>query len=139
MIAHRCAHLRALAVAVLGASALGACHTGPDARGFGPAVTPLGVTVELGTSRGAYEGELLEVRDTAFVIFYPPAPTLVPFTAVRRAKVHQYPASYRGGVPTAEQRAELRLLARHPYGLTPDQLARLLAAYGQRELRLVPP
>ena len=127
----------ALLVAALAGALAGACTTGPDPQEFRPAISPYGITTQLSTREATYRGELLEARDTAFVVLHDSILTLVPFAGVRHATFHRYPVRYQRGTPGAEQLAELRRLARYPQGLTADQLARLLAAHGQRELRVV--
>ena len=144
MSARRRARGAVLAIAMPAAllAPLAGCYTGPGPTGFPPAVSPYGVSMELQAGRATYAGELLEARDTAFVILHSSGPTLVPFTAVRTARFARftpYETRYLGGVPAAAQLAELRLLARYPQGLTAEQLARLVAAYGQRELHVVRP
>lgn len=123
--------------ALMLALAAGACTTGPDVARFRPAVSVYGIESRIETRSGTTRGELLEVRDTAFVVLAGSWPTLVPFSLVRHARFEHYPVSYRGGVPGADAMAALRRVARYPQGLTAEQLARLLAAHGQPELRVV--
>ena len=117
---------------------LAACYTGPSAKKFRPATTPRGVDARIELHQRSLSGELLEVRDTAFVL-YDNAGTglvLVPFSAVHDARFDAL-GSYSGGVPDAEWSVKLRQVSRYPYGMSPSVLQALLANAHQAELHVV--
>ena len=63
--------------------------------------------------------------------------TLVPYGAIERGRFSQIVGELRGTPPSPDFATRLRLVSRFPQGLTPDLLARLLAAHGQSALRVV--
>jgi hypothetical protein len=79
--------------------------------------------------------ELLEVRDTAFIVLSNQRVMHIPFRRItnvnfRNALVVRMatPADFTG------RQHMLRLMSRFPFGMTPDVLQRLLQAYNQSEL-----
>ena len=124
-------------VACVAGLALAACFTGPAADHYATALTPAGVQIRADVGRDDVRGELLETRDSGIVVLAANAITLIPFTAIHTITLAQERTGYSGGVPTPAVRERLRLLSRFPVGLPPDQLARLLAARGQRSLRVL--
>lgn len=113
------------------------CHTGPSASDFRPAMTPYGVHTRLQLRDHSLNGELLEVRDSAFVLYDDAGSgiVLIPFSAVRDTRFEDT-GSYGDGAPDAEWAAKLRRLSRYPYGITPSVLQALLTKAHQSELRV---
>lgn len=130
---------RVLAAAAL--LLLAGCMTGPGANDFEPARSPRGVEVRLRTRGPQVRGDLLEVRDSAFVVLQPRGQgvLLVPFRAVRGATFRQMKLAYVGGRPGPTTREQMRRVSRFPQGLPPAQMDRLLAAYRQPALRVHAP
>ena len=117
---------------------LAGCYTGPSTKDFRPATTPRGVGARIELHHRSLSGELLEVRDTAFVL-YDDAGTglvLLPFSAVAGARFDEI-GSYSGGTPDAEWSVKLRQVSRYPYGMSPSVLQALLANAHQAELHVV--
>jgi hypothetical protein len=149
MRTHRSLSIAALALA---APLLAGCPTGPSAGSYAVAHSPRGVATELRVGGENIAGELLELRDTAFVVLAPtraraaagtgattPAGrevVLVPFRVVRRGRFAQVDEPYVGGRPGAKTFALLQHLSRFPRGLSAENMARLLASLGQREPRV---
>jgi hypothetical protein len=85
---------------------------------------------------GRAQGELLAVQDTALVLLARDTVTLVPYDALKAGEFSQV-GELRGTLPAPDFARRLRLVSRFPQGLTPDMLARLLAAHGQSALKVV--
>lgn len=118
--------------------ALVGCHMGGRVDRFAPANGPEGVAVALELRRGGRaQGELLAVQDTALVVLAQDTVTLVPYGALETGEFSQVEGELRGTPPAPDFARRLRLVSRFPQGLTPDMLARLLAAYGQSALKVV--
>jgi hypothetical protein len=121
----------------MGAACLSvSCFTGPSAHSFTPAVTGHGVDGQLQLRNRTVKGELLELRDTAYVLATDEGILLVPFPAVRRAKFESF-GSFGGGVPDSEWRERLHLASRFPRGIPESALTTLLAEARQSELLVV--
>jgi len=113
------------------------CHIGGRVDRFAPANGPDGVAVALQLRRGGRaQGELLAVQDTALVVLAQDTVTLVPYGALETGEFSQV-GELRGTPPAPDFARRLRLVSRFPQGLTPDMLARLLAAHGQSALKVV--
>jgi len=114
-----------------------ACNVGGKVDRFAPAQRPDGAAVALALrGGGSAQGELLAVQDTALVVLAAHTVTLVPYGAIDAAEFSQ--VGDLGKTPPAPDFAQrLRLVSRFPQGLTPDMLARLLAALGQSALKVV--
>src|SRR2546423_15372760 len=112
-------------------AAIGACFTGPSAKGFEPATSPHGIQARVRLPTGDLEGELLEVRDTAFVIAATDGISVVHFLAVRDAKFPKFSAGYHGGLPGGEAAAQLRPRVPFPRGVAPGPFARPPAPAGR--------
>lgn len=124
-------------VIVLAAAALvGGCFTGPSASGFTPAVSGHGVDGQWQVGRRKIRGELLELRDSAYVVINGEGLFLVPFPAVDGASFSGLGSSG-GGAPDAEWSPRLRLVSRFPRGMSDRALAMLLGAARQSELVVV--
>ncbi len=126
-----------LTIAALAAITGLGCHFGTRVERFPPAQGPAGVTAVLERKRPAAPilGELLALTDSAlYVLRDGRRVTLVPFRVIRQGtfeRMGDAAVVYEGRTPDAEILHRLRLVSRFPAGLTPDLLARLLAAYGQ--------
>jgi len=123
---------------------IAACTIGPRVQTFAPARTPGGLVAQVSRGRERFDAELLAVTDTALLMLDPRAGRilLVPFNATTRVRFPQLPEKYllrRGNEPSPNQREELRLLSRFPPGVDAGLLSRLLAAYGQDSLTVLPP
>src|SRR5689334_9066599 len=125
-------------ISVLGAVLLlGACHfTGPSAGSFTPAVSGHGVETRLSLGKRRIDGELLQVRDTAYVLMAADGVLIVPFAAVDEAHFEDL-GSIGGGAPPAEWRDRLEIASRFPQGLSAETLDQLLACTRQSEPRYV--
>lgn len=115
--------------------AAAACYTGPSAGKFRAATTPHGVDSSIELRQTIVRGELLEVRDTAYVVLDHSGLILVPFAAIRHAKFEGV-ASHGSGGPSAAI-SQIRLLSRYPHGIPPAVFDALLSEVHQTELRLV--
>jgi hypothetical protein len=114
-----------------------ACHLGGRVDRFAPAKQPQGVAVTFWLRGGATgQGELLTVQDTALVVLVQDSVTLVPYRVLQAGRFSQV-GELTETPPTKDFAARLRLVNRFPQGLTPEMLARLLAAYGQSALKVM--
>ena len=121
----------ALVIATLG------CSFGATVERFAPATRPQGVAAALTLQGGAEcNGELLAVQDTALVVLARDTVTLVSYGAIFRGRFSEL-GPLLATPPAADFATRLRLLSRFPQGLTPDLLARLLAAQGQSAVKVV--
>lgn len=120
---------------LLGSAGVSACFTGPSAAGFPPAITPHGVASRIRLRRSVVRGELLEVRDTAYVVLGDDALLLLPFDAIGNADFDGVLSV--AGAPGSAASERLRLVSRYPQGMSPRVLESLLAAVHQSELRVV--
>jgi hypothetical protein len=110
---------------------------GPRADRLPPVRTASGATatVQMEGSTRRVVGELLEVRDTSLLMISEQRVVEVLFTALRRISIAGRRISAgneRALSPAYEQ--QLRLLSRHPSGMTPQLLASLLETMGQAEV-----
>lgn len=113
-----------------------ACQLGGRVDRFAPAKQPGGVATTLWfRGGGTGEGELLVVQDTAFVILDQDTVTLVPYRALKSGRFSQV-GELTDLPPSEDVKSKLRLVSRFPQGLSPDLLARLLAAYRQSTLKV---
>lgn len=116
-------------------AALVGCFTGPAASHFTPAITGHGADSRLYIGRRTeIRGELVELRDTAYVVINETGLLLIPFSVVDAAS---FPGlgGYSGGAPGGEWRERLRLVSRFPRGIPDEAFAALLSSRGQTELR----
>ncbi len=133
---------------LLGLLAVGC--VGTHAGSLRPANEPAGVVATLHASRPGFAhepwelrrerlaGELLAVQDTAFLLLIDRRLTLIPYGAVRHGFAEQQENFYLSGrAPNRGLRERLRLVSRYPQGVSPELLARLLAAYGQPAVDVV--
>jgi hypothetical protein len=113
------------------------CHTSPSPESYDLARRPNGIHGTLESRAGrSIAGELLEVRDSAFVMLVGDRVTIVPYRAIANASFdHQDWAAFQTLTPTpsAEARERIRWDSRFPYGMRPPALAALLRLSGQTE------
>ncbi len=113
------------------------CSVGGRVDRFAPAHRPEGVAVTLGLRGGRKaQGEPLAVQDTALLVLAQDTVTLVPYNAVVNGEFSQV-GELVELPPAPDFATALRLVSRFPQGLSPDLLARLLAAHGQPALKVV--
>ena len=115
------------------AAFIGACYTSPPPEGFGQALQPNGVQGTLTVTGGKrVHGELLEVRDSAYVLLVDNRVAVVPYRAIQEAGFeHQDWACCSYANPSASVRERLRWSSRFPFGIRDEALAALLRASGQ--------
>jgi hypothetical protein len=112
------------------------CGVGMTARKYPPAQGPKGVNVQLKTAQGQLSGELIEVRDSGIVLADRKL-RLIPYTDILSSEVEKTSSRFaiaNRRAPASDVRDHLRLLSRFPYGLSPEVMQRLLAAFAQTEL-----
>jgi hypothetical protein len=130
---------RAAARPLLGAIALAgaisiACFTSPRPETLAVATGPRGVSGQLWfLDKTNVRIELLEVRDTAYLVMHEGRVALVPYASVAEASFETVgPLEIgRGRVPSAKTRERLRFLSRYPYGVPEAALSELLRSAGQ--------
>jgi len=120
----RVARLLLVAVVALG------CYTSTDPNRFAPAIGPHGVMGALALSNTRVGVELLELRDSSYVVLVRNRVAIVPFRAVSAWRFDQI-ANWRYAPPAGLLREQLTSASRFPYGMPPTALAELLAAAGQ--------
>ena len=76
------------------------------------------------------------MQDTALVVLTQDTVTLVPYRVLQAGRFAQV-GELTEPPPTKDFASRLRLVSRFPQGLTPEMLARLLAAYGQSALKVM--
>jgi len=116
---------------------MSACSYGTRIADFRPAHNPNGANVRVSTGAGDLSGELIEMRDSGFVLLTAGSSKLhlVRFDQVRSAKFEQVGSLPGDGrTPSARQRERLRLVSRFPQGMSPQLLETLLKTHGQTEL-----
>lgn len=121
-----------------------ACMTGPSAETFPLVTHAKGVQLIVSGKKAAVRGELLEVRENELLVLEDLKKkkgsgsnaclvTLVPFRQVRHTAFKGTRPRWDRGMPTADEREELRLLSRFPTGVTPPIMAELLSCSGRPE------
>ena len=128
---------QSLLCAVAIVSLISGCRYGVSARTFPPALGPNGVTIRVSTENQQFVGELLEVRDTAFVLLSNRTVRLLPYSVIVEANARggDSTLTVRGGrPPDSGTQEKLRLLSRFPQGLSPELLGEVLSAHGQTDL-----
>ncbi len=115
-----------------------ACQLGGRVDRFAPARQPQGVATTFWLLRGSApaQGELLALQDTALVVLVQDTVTLVPYRVLHAGRF-AHVGDLTEIPPAKGFAARLRLISRFPQGLTPEMLARLLAAYGQSTLKVI--
>ena len=127
---------RCVALALACAVSVGGCFTGPSVANFRPAVSGHGVETDIRLRDGRVQGELLEVRDTAYVVIGDGGVLLVPFRAVRGAHFFGVDDTGAGG-PDRDLAETLKLMSRFPGGIPRQALDQLLADAQQTTLKVV--
>lgn len=113
---------------------LGGCWTSPAPSTFPPARAPGGVKALLQTQSGTQVlGELLEVRDSAYVVLFSNRVTIVPYLSLVSADFPDQDWGQFGSYtrPSAGTRDRMRWYSRFPFGMNDMALAALLRATGQ--------
>jgi len=119
--------------------AAGACYHGPSLQKFEPAHVPDGIDADLRLAHSRVRGELLAVEDTALIVLSEAHKVVrVPFSKVKTGDFRDLGTLIGDWKPSQDTVERLRLVSRFPAGLTPELRGRLLAAYGQTELEVVP-
>jgi hypothetical protein len=118
--------------------ALAACvlRVGPHVGTYEPATRAAGTGATLHTAASQVAGELLEVRDTAFVVLTASHVTLVPTRLITSMRFDDLRITQPGSLTPGETR-QLRLLSRFPHGMPEDAQRRLLVSRQQHALRVV--
>jgi hypothetical protein len=119
--------------AVIGAATIvaAACFTGPSATKYAPAHSPAGAQVKLTLTKGSMRGELLEVRDSALVVWNGCHMSVVLFSAIDDASFGGPDTYYDGGQPTRESLLLMRMLSRFPGGMPKSVEAEMLRCSGE--------
>ena len=116
---------------------LASCRLGTQAKDFPPALRTTGVAASVRTGSTTVDGELLELRDSALVVLANQL-TLIPVRAIQRAQFSDTRVIVESRYALRpEERQELRMLARYPYGIPDAALAKLLASKGQTAIVVV--
>jgi len=111
-----------------------ACYTSPKPEHYPPANTPNGVRGEIELQNGRrVDAELLEVRDSAYVVLVGERVGIAPYWAIRSASfAHQdWVGAGRFRSPNASTRERLRYASRFPFGIGDAALAALFRVGGQ--------
>ena len=110
-----------------------ACYTSVPPEKFAPAVGPRGAVGQLTLARGPRRYvELLELRDSAFVLLVGDRVAIAPFRVVRGLALAQIgDVTFPFEPPRPSARQQLRMASRFPHGMPAPALAELLAASGQ--------
>lgn len=129
----RCACVALLAL-------MAACYTSPPPEGYRVALQPNGVKGALMVNGGAQlSGELLEVRDSAYVLLVKNRVTIVSYGAIVRAAFeHQDWLCCDYEHPSSRVRERLRAASRFPFGMRDEALAAILRVSGQTSPDYIP-
>ena len=127
--------MRARYVVLAAALLSGACQFGTRPSKYLAARNGQGAHIQLlGSWRGSVEGELLVLADSQLLVMRDAKVTVAPFGRTRQIFFKQLGPGYtwfRGMPQEAQWRAQVRLVARYPQGLTNEQLQGLLMAQQQ--------
>ncbi|HVH09503.1 MAG TPA: hypothetical protein VM736_06880 [Gemmatimonadales bacterium] len=117
-----------------------ACSVGPKVSSFAPAQRPAGASVRLHLKKQTVGGELLAAGDTALVLLRGAVLVLVPYTAIKKVELPEFELEYGtdGAAPDAATLEVLRRRSRFSRGIAPELLTRLLVAYHQDALAVLP-
>jgi len=112
------------------------CYTSPKPEWYAPAQSPAGVHGKLHAKSGiSIRGELLEVRDSAYVMLVANRVTIIPYRTLESGSFeHQDWATLNSfASPSAETIQRLRWDSRFPFGMQDRAMAALLRAAGQSQ------
>jgi hypothetical protein len=125
--------MRSIRQVLVGAATVvaAACFTGPSAASYAPAHSPAGAKVKLKLTKGSMRGELLEVRDSALVVWNGCHMSVVLFGAIKKASFGGPDTYYDGGQPARESLLLMRMLSRFPGGMPKGVEAELLRCSGE--------
>jgi hypothetical protein len=119
----------ALALAVV--IPAGACKkTGPGAAKSQPVRTGAGVRLAVSGNTRQLQGELLEVRESHFLIGDGCRLYLAAFARISASRFTDIDPKWERGVPNAAEREELKLLSRFPTGTPEAVITELLKCSG---------
>lgn len=117
---------------------IGGCLHGPRVGEIPPVRDASGAIVSFdisGSGRPRPAGELLELRDSSILFVWNGRVVEVPLSTVSRYAIAGRTRRHRAARGlSAEQREELRLRSRHPWGISPDLMRRILEQYGQERV-----
>lgn len=114
------------------------CTRGPSVRSLPHTTNPVGAQAQFSVGDDRYDGELIAVPDSGYVIRNTADRLVfVPFNAVRRMRVPTVNAAITGH-PSDQHRRALRLASRYPQGLSPEILRALLARRSQSAVDRLP-
>jgi hypothetical protein len=111
-----------------------ACFTSPLPERLAVATGPRGVSGEIWfLDESKVRVELLEVRDTAYLVMHDGRIALLPYATVAEASFETVgPLMIGDGrVPPAKLRERLRFLSRYPFGVPEAAMSELLRSAGQ--------
>ena len=112
------------------------CYTSPKPEVYGPALSPTGIHGVLQARSGVrVSGELLEVRDSAYVMLVSDRVVIIPYGVLSSGSFdHQDWTTFDSFAhPSVETRQRLRWDSRFPFGMQDRAMAALLRAGGQSE------
>jgi hypothetical protein len=115
---------------------LGGCYTSTNPQGYFRGAIANGVSGVLRVHDGrTVRGELLEVRDSAYVLLVSAHVTVVPYRTISSAKFEEQDWTMSGffANPSPQTRERLRWDSRFPFGIRPAAMDALLRASGQTE------
>lgn len=126
-----------IAVMAFGIAAAG-CQPGANPAMYQVATSVQGATLQIQTSTGRKEGELLSVRDDGVIVFLRDGRVaLVPWSSTTLVVAKGMGREYQYGSripPYASVKKNLILVSHYPQGMTPEIQARVLASKGQAQL-----
>lgn len=114
---------------------LAACFVGPNVGSLEPAVGARGTEATVTVGETPHTGELVAVRDGDFIMLLPSGLARIPYGVVRGATFTDTlrPRAIYSG-PTQTEQDQLAQFSRYPFGLTEEQVGRLLEALDQDRL-----
>lgn len=129
--------MRKLLLSFAGAAVLGGCVHGPRLDRLAYSSRPEGAQATISVGAQRYAGELVTVGDTGFVLLRSDnnRVTFISIHAVPWIEVESLGRYSRPLQANALRKA--RLVSRHPYGLTAEARATLLARQGQTDFDMV--
>jgi hypothetical protein len=114
---------------------MAACVVGPNVSSLEPAVGARGTEATVMVGEAPYVGELVAVRDSDFILMLPAGLARIPYGAVRGATFTDTLGLRAIDIgPTQAEQRQLAQFSRYPFGLTDEQVDRLLEALGQDRL-----